>query len=207
MTNTKLNKEISRENDVLRIAYVDGQYIMVQGENNDCPSLTDIIKNWDKAENFEPKSNNNISSLSSFVRNFVQPCLSLMNEGNIARGVKDKPEEEIKKQAIKLEESINLSINGIEANKESKIKRRIGLKEKVESLNELTNTNISRISDVEKAQYFLDYFKIKKAISQLQEKAEKYNQSKFVDIEIYNYFVNQIEELSSSLENSFKRIS
>lgn len=234
--NTKLNNEISREYDVLRIAYVDGQYVMVEGENENCPALKDIKKNWSVAVNFEPQKNNNISSLSGFMRNFVEKSLTQMNDGNIARGIKFKSENELKTQVSKLEESINISLYGIEGNKELKIKKRIGLDKKVsnfkesieatlkeiksnkkiiinnndnieEKVDELEKSAKTKIDDVKKAQYSLDYFKIKKSISQLEVNLGKYNKSKFVDSEIYADFNNKIKDFSKSLEDSYKKIS
>lgn len=206
--NYKLNNEISREADVLRIAYLDGKYILVQGENENCDALKDLRKNWELLEDFQPKKNNNISSLSSFVRNFIQPTLSLMNEGNIARGVKNKSDSELEMQAYELEESIKIAIEGVEGNKEANIKRRIGIITKVTNLkNNTTQSLLDSMSQIQRVQYSLDCLKLKKLISQTQEKLEKYKQSKFVNMRIYTERKNEIDKLSDSLEVSYRKVS
>jgi hypothetical protein len=181
-------------NTVLTITELNGEFALEMGDNMNCAALTDLQKNWNKLDTFTNQKGTNVKTLSGFVRNYLIPSLSILNDGNIARGIniKNKTPEVIKKETEELRSQIEIKFNGFETEK----RRTKGIFEIVKYFNEKKwNTSDA----VGKCEIELKFLKTKKLINAINTKIQKYSKAEYSDQSFVSESLNKITTLNNSL--------
>jgi hypothetical protein len=186
------------DNKVLSIVEINGVYSLELGNNEENKAFQDLQKNWGKLDSFEIDSNNNVRSLSGFCRNFLQPALTLMNDGNIARS-SNKSEEQVMKEAKDLEKSINYAISGRDAGKGKTSKKRVGIKQNIEKF---TSVKLEGCTELEKAEHIVDSLKNEKRIKKVEKQLKDYSVNKYMDSNFYTEQLNTVDVLRNTLNSS-----
>lgn len=193
-------------NKVFSVTFDGTKFGLEIGDNEECPALEDLEKNWNKLDDFEVKKNHNVKSLSGFCRNYLQPALSLMNDGNIARGVskREKTPEELKAQAEKLEKAIEVRFYGTSVEGKNKTSRRIGVYEKITDFSKI-ETPIN--DEIKKAELRLSFLKINKLMDLVKRDIEKYSKLDYSSDEALEEFKDVYSELQNTLNTAYAKIA
>jgi ArsR family metal-binding transcriptional regulator len=185
-------------NVVLSVVEINGVYSLGLGNNIDNKAFQDLKMNWNKLDSFKVKENQSTDSLSGFCRNYLQPALTLLNDGNIARS-SNKSEEQVMKDAEDLEKSINYAISGRDAGKGKTSKKRIGIKQYIEKF---TSVKLEGCTELEKAEHIVDFLKNERRIKKVEKQLKDYSVNKYMDSNFYTEQLNTVEVLKDTLNSS-----